>query len=247
MKLLLCGDSWMNGSYELADIMEPTHPGLASYLVQDDHSVINLAVQGGSNELQLEKLELFFSSMDWTPDTIIFMQCPLFRRFRNYRESDYRRHTDNRLLHNAINNKDFDFTANNIDDIIAPIIDKLANNLKAFNIPVIIASGNTKMHPNWKLHFNHVMCSGDSYWSSHVDSYFGDKESVENFLHLFIKNSKLDRQTRTKIAIEIMNDFNTKMDAWQNNSTWIAHQHGRLIWHQKLYEEIQPFLSTLSK
>jgi hypothetical protein len=248
MKILLCGDSWMVGCYQIPAMLEPTHPGFQSFLVEDGHSVINLAVQGGSNELQLQKIDTFFEMSAWRPDVIIFMQCALMRRYRNFANLEFLRQIQPELLEQGIKNGDFDFNRKTVDEILSPIVFDLAKKLKSYNIPVIIASGNTKMHSVWKEYFEHVLPSGDKLWGSHTDSYFSDQDSVDRFISVVLKNSnQQDRTAKKKLMIQVMEDFNNKWDAWHNNPEWISVEHGRIGWHQKLYQEIKPFLSTLSK
>lgn len=236
----------MAGCYDL-QLMEPIHPGLASLLVEEKHHVINLAVQGGSNELQLFKIEKLFKISKWKPDVIIFMQCSLMRRYRNYSVMEFRRTIDPDLLHKHKSLNDFDFTKNTVEQVLSPIVHKLAQQLSDYNIPIIIASGNTKMHPVWNEYFDHVMPSADQLWNTAEDSYFSDRDSVDRFINLFLKNSTLDKDLKKELMIQVLDDFSTKWDRWQNNQDWIAWEHGTLHWHEKFYKEIKPFLSTLSK
>ena len=238
----------MVGCYQLLDTLEPTHPGFQSFLVENGHSVINLAVQGGSNELQLQKIDIFFELTTWRPDIIIFMQCALMRRYRNFANLEFLRQIQPDLLEAGIKNNDFNFKGETVEEILSPIVNTLAKKLKSYNIPVIIASGNTKMHPLWNNYFEYVLPSGDELWNSSPDSYFSDKDSVDRFISVVLKNAnKQDRDAKKKLMIQVMKDFNNKWDRWHSNPKWISVEHGRLIWHQKLYKEIQPFLSTLSK
>ena len=245
MNILLCGDSWMNSAYEIANILEPTHPGLLAYLVEDGHSVINLAVQGGSNELQINKIKLLLNTVSWAPDVLIFMQCPLYRRYRDYTQENYRRWTFDPFVTKGIANKDFDFDSADISDTFKPIVDKLASEIKSFKLPTIIASGNTKMHPAWKDHFEHVLPSGDSFWATHCDSYFSDQESVDNFISVFMNHSNLPPENKKQLAIDIMVKFNTKYDAWRENNNWVIHEHGTNKWHVELYKQVKSILCTM--
>ena len=240
MKLLLCGDSWMHGCYQIPEVLEPTHPGLQSFLVEDGHSVINLAVQGSSNELQLQKIDTFFSHTNWRPDVVIFMQCALMRRFRNYTSKSFRRMIHDDMLFNGVSRQDFDFNGDSVEDILSPIVHKLAKQLEAYNLPILIASGNTKMHPVWNDYFDRVLPSGDDLWAKHTDnSYFSDRDSIERFGQVLMKYCQdHSRKFKKDLMIQAMEDFTTKWEAWQNNPRWIAWEHGRLNWHHELYKRI---------
>ena len=92
MNIILCGESWMRGSYDIPHVMEPSDPGLMFLLQQQGHSVVNLSVQGGSNELQILILERFLRKQStFLPDLLIFMQCSLTRRYRDYGQEMFRR------------------------------------------------------------------------------------------------------------------------------------------------------------
>lgn len=53
MHIVLTGDSWINGAYNMPNLVEPTHPGLQWFLQHETHHrVTNLAIRGSAIKKQ---------------------------------------------------------------------------------------------------------------------------------------------------------------------------------------------------
>ena len=54
----MIGDSWGTGAFDIKNFHDPSHPGLA-YFLNQNHTVTNLSVRGGSNGIGIYLIENF--------------------------------------------------------------------------------------------------------------------------------------------------------------------------------------------
>jgi len=238
MHILITGDSWANGAYDLKNCEEPTHPGLEYYLSEAGHRVTNLAVRGGSNHLAIKVLDLFLQSHK-TPDLVLFMQCSFMREYRDYFDKSKSRNCQPDLLSNS----NLDWHKNNIEDIVKPNFPLTCDQLQKFDIPVVVMGGNTKLHPIFKEYFPGMNCSFSQLGFSFEESYFDGRSDVEHFIKEFFIRTKLSTKEKYKFADDLMKNFMFKYDLWHSDNPFINEEHATTELHFKLYEHISLFLN----
>ena len=98
MKILIAGDSWALGEWTEKDIPGAEgrkvfpdgilHPGIAEYLKNNSHDILNLGWPGGSNKHSVSRITSILAEYDH-PDIILFFQTDPFRDRRIGTEENY--------------------------------------------------------------------------------------------------------------------------------------------------------------
>ena len=74
MNILMIGDSWGTGAFDIKNFHDPSHPGLA-YFLNQNHTVTNLSVRGGSNGIGIYLIENFLKEYPNLKTWIIMFLC----------------------------------------------------------------------------------------------------------------------------------------------------------------------------
>jgi len=235
MNILILGDSWANGAYDLTNCQEPTHPGLEYYLsAESGHTVTNLAVRAGGNYLSLTLLQLFLEKHP-APDYIIFMQASFMREYIDYQDGG--RHVKLEWLKES----NLNWNALEIEEIIKPNLEKTCIWLKSFNIPTIVIGGNTKVHPIMSKYFDGIHTSATELVdNTFKDSFFDSAHELELFNEVFFKKTKMSTKEKYRLAIKELQNFKQKYDYWHSDlsSEYINEEHGTTKLHYKLYQTL---------
>jgi hypothetical protein len=239
MNIIICGDSWSNGAYDLKDCPHPTHPGIEYFLeFLDNHRVVNLSVRGGSNLLAIKILEKFLQESNICIDAILFMQCSFMRDYKSYTIS---KKYDNPDLSQA----DLDWDEDYIEKILKPHFKKIYNQIKSIcqEIPVILIGGNTKVHPFLSKQLLGNAKSGiENIDSTACDSYFDNRIEFECFIKEYFKRTNVNTEKKYKIVDNEMKLFKNKMDILDSNNKYFNAEHGTTEWHFMTYQQIKPII-----
>ena len=182
MKILIIGDSWLKGAYDLPGLHHPSHPGLQFFLQQLGHDVDNLSVRGGSNSLSIALAQEFI--VKWKqPDIVIAGVANWMRETRDffnnqdYFQAVYNTHSRNTKPFDAlINELEVSWNEDSIEKIVEPLYLKYYEQLKNLNVPVVILGGNHTFapcldFPGIKQSLTEFCCESftDSYFTTKVD------------------------------------------------------------------------------
>ena len=236
MNILIIGDSWGNGAYDLDKFIDPTHPGL-EYFLNQTYNVTNLSVRGGSNGVGILLAERFIEHHG-KPDVLIWWQCAFMRESRDYFNGAWERQPEQKILDTL----DLNWDSDSIEDITLPLYKKLCASVKKLAVPTIAVGGNASLHPYVKQCFTNTQCSASELViDDFVDSYFSDRIALEMFCKTYLKRSKLDKRTKYDFVDQQMILFNKKWDIW-DTSEWICMQHGTTALHQAVYDRVKDLL-----
>ena len=240
MHIVITGDSWANGAYDFPQCGQPTHPGFEYYLTQAGHTVTNLSIRGGSNELALLVLQNFLKKHP-KPDLYIFWQCAFMRDCRDYfvGEDNCKPKIDKLL------NLNLDWYQDTVEKIIEPHVKKTCEKVKKLGIKTIVIGGNTKFHPAIADYFDGLHKSAtELVFDNFEDSFFSDRHDLELFTNTYLKKNTFvnynERSIKYKFVDQEMNKFFKKYDAWHDPSAsqFINMQHGTTALHFKICEKI---------
>lgn len=236
MNILIIGDSWGNGAYDLDKFIDPCHPGLEYYLNQN-HTVTNLSVRGGSMGVGII-LARRFIEQHGKPDVLIWWQCAFMREVRDYFNGLWER----KPKQDSLNELDLNWDSNCIEEVTLPLYTRLCTDVASLGVPVIAVGGNASLHPHVSECFTNTGCSASELViKDFVDSFFSDRIDLEMFSKTYLKKSKLDKRPKYDFIDQQMVLFNRKWDTW-NNSKWICMQHGTTALHLAVYEQVKDLL-----
>lgn len=239
LHIVLTGDSWINGAYNMPDLVEPTHPGLEWFLQHEtQHRVTNLAIRGSGNQEALLVLEQFLQITDKPVDLILFSQCSFMRDYFKFRNSV----EQNRLIWEHQHKHSLDWSARNYEDIIAPNFENIYTRLKivAKGIPVFIIGGNTKFHACAESHFPNMQKSISSLLIPNLSESYFDRN--DELIHFNFYAKKYKSLSLKEITVEIENHLGM-IDVWENNLHYFLHKHGTLLAHQNLFLHLKSVLA----
>jgi hypothetical protein len=231
MHILLTGDSWINGAYDLPDLREPTHPGLEWFLQHESgHRVTNLAIRGNGNHQALTVLEHFIRTQHCHIDLILFCQCCFMRDFfwqNGSSDENRKRWANSRKLFGDADNFD-ELIASYLGNHTYPELTRVAG-----TVPVFVIGGNTRLHSVVDDHFDNMGSSisklvrpdmAESYFDRSAE-YIEFEKAFHPQISVALRNQELD-------------NHRYMLDSWKKDSEYFYHQHARLKTHEFLYQKI---------
>lgn len=238
MHIVITGDSWSNGAYDIPGFEEPSHPGIEYFLAEIGHRVTNLSVRGGSNTLALNVLEKFISEYG-KPDLHIFWPCAFSRCARDYKTVENRRAPSKE----GFEKLGLDFTQKSIHLQLKPYHRKICEHLKKLDCNTICFGGNTKFPHIYSKYFPSLLKSASELVPlpvSFEDSYFSDRRDLDMWSQFVLYQSDFEKEFKYDLVDKEMKLFITKHDAWHNpaNSEWINMQHGTVKTHRFIFEKV---------
>jgi hypothetical protein len=244
--ILILGDSWGNGENgdNWIDYNVPTHRGLHFFLEQAGYDVVNISVNGSSNNQILTSLRLFFASNTYrhlkTPVTKIFIfQTEWFRDYRSYWSHDVLRPE---IVTFSI--PKFDASLPNI--LLSQWQYSLSSYAVKYSIPIYLLGG----------------CSDTMYLEKFEQEYPGLHIGCQSITNLCINNQdkidnpvfgvrfsdKLLKEIRRTSSEEDFNWLLTEVDKgqsreklWKQHPEWFwpSDTHGNRYAYQKLFNFLQ--------
>jgi hypothetical protein len=235
MNILMIGDSWGTGAFDIKNFHDPSHPGLA-YFLNQNHTVTNLSVRGGSNGIGIYLIENFLKEYP-KPDLLVWVQANFMRDARNYLEGVNRNPT-----REGIEKLNINWNASTIDDILLPYFTNTCEAIQQFDIPTISVGASAKVHPKIMEYFNGIPISATELVTQDFeDSYFENRLDIEMFSKQYLRSTKVQLLETLDLWNTELSIFLNKYDLWQN-SPYIIEQHGNLRLHKRLYEEVEKLL-----
>lgn len=183
--ILLAGDSWGAGAW--GNNMNLIHGGLAQYLYEDRHQVVNLSHPGGWNGLTFSKLETFLKLNSFNLDSIshIFVF-----------QTEWLRDIQKQKLLSLASDDDFEIDYQTLKDrIISRFYYSLSNIGKIYNKKIYIIGG-----------------ASDTLWFDCFSIEYPNLEIVcQSFTNLLINNCHRCDTPTTMVGglqhVEVINDI----------------------------------------
>jgi hypothetical protein len=259
--IIIAGDSWATG--EIGLDCNRTHGGLAQYLVENKHEVINIGEGGSSNNSVISKLEIVLpASLAFNKkiDKIFVFQTEWDRDFNaeltrgiNFFEFYNDRHSRlfKRLGYHYDDSVDF-FKVVNISTprdiehrLISHFYGRLSELSQYYNVPIWLIGGCTDiLHAQMQETYPglNVACQ-----SMHSLLMYNNSEITDDVVLSFYDNQHIQKWMKTQFSnnldelIYLYNLGLRRQEQWKNNRElfWPDGNHANRKGHRILYEFLQ--------